>query len=288
MGISSSQLEAFSAVVRMGGFSAAARSLHITQSALSQRILNLESALGSTLLVRDPAGPRLTPAGEELLRYSQVKDAMEQEVLSRMRTDLRAMSGHIRIGGFSSVVRSVLMPAVRELIAKHSALTIELMSREIRDLPRMLTQGEVEMVVTTALPFRDDMESHLLGYEEYVLVQAKGWKSHEEVYLDHDTEDRTTIEFLKLNGRNPKSIRRHYVDEVYAILDGVKLRFGKAVLPRHLIQAEKDLIVSKGFRPLKVPVMLQYFRMPFYSNLHQQLLRSIISVGNQILNQSRP
>jgi len=77
MGLSSSHLEAFAAVAQAGGFSKAAKILHLTQSALSQRIMNLEDDLAITLFIRDPSGLRLTPAGDELLRYWQMHHGLE-------------------------------------------------------------------------------------------------------------------------------------------------------------------------------------------------------------------
>ena len=64
MSLSSLQIDAFLAVCETKSFTAAAAKLHITQSALSQRIKNLEDELGSTLFVRESTGVRTTDLGE--------------------------------------------------------------------------------------------------------------------------------------------------------------------------------------------------------------------------------
>jgi DNA-binding transcriptional LysR family regulator len=74
MGLQTSHLEAFSEVAKLRSFSKAAKVLHVTQSALSQRVMNLESEIGHALFIRDPAGIRLTDEGQELLRYCRSKD----------------------------------------------------------------------------------------------------------------------------------------------------------------------------------------------------------------------
>lgn len=61
-------LRTFVAVVRLGSFSAAARHLGYTQSAVSQQIATLESDLGTVLLNRRPVAP--TEAGERLLEHA--------------------------------------------------------------------------------------------------------------------------------------------------------------------------------------------------------------------------
>lgn len=286
MALSSSQLEAFSEVVRTGNFSQAASNLHITQSALSQRVLNLESELGTTLLIREPSGLKLTAAGEELLRYSHVKESLEREVLGRLASNGRSLSGRLRIAGFSSIMRSIALPAITDLVVGHPALSVELVNRELRDLYPALSRGETDLIITTIAPVKEDLEYQLLGYEENVLVQAKKTKARENVYLDHDVEDRTTLDFLKQNGKDRNQINRHFVDEVYSIIDAVKLGWGRAVLPKHMVEGDAALQILKGLRPLKVPVMLQFFRMPYYSQLHQSIVKAIAAGASEKLSKS--
>ncbi|NUS10965.1 MAG: LysR family transcriptional regulator, partial [Streptomyces sp.] len=62
-------LRTFVAVARHGSFSAAARELGYTQSAVSQHIAALEGDLGAVLLGRRPVAP--TPAGARLLEHAE-------------------------------------------------------------------------------------------------------------------------------------------------------------------------------------------------------------------------
>jgi DNA-binding transcriptional LysR family regulator len=70
MQIERHEIRVFSAVVEEGGFSRAGERLHISQSAVSQAIANLEHKLDTQLLVRK-ATPELTEAGIRLLRFTQ-------------------------------------------------------------------------------------------------------------------------------------------------------------------------------------------------------------------------
>ena len=60
------QLEALYWVVHLGGFAAAARRLHTTQSAISKRIQELEALFNTLLFDREQRRARLTEKGEEL------------------------------------------------------------------------------------------------------------------------------------------------------------------------------------------------------------------------------
>ncbi|MCC4118424.1 LysR family transcriptional regulator ArgP [Aromatoleum toluclasticum] len=77
------QLAAFSMVIREGSFEAAARKLHVTPSAVSQRIKQLEERLGQVLILR--ASPcRATDAGKTLVRYTEELALLEAEMLGAL------------------------------------------------------------------------------------------------------------------------------------------------------------------------------------------------------------
>lgn len=58
------------AVARLGSFSAAATAMRMSQPAVSQRVSNIERAVGATLFVRDSRGARLTASGDRYLGYA--------------------------------------------------------------------------------------------------------------------------------------------------------------------------------------------------------------------------
>ena len=64
------QLLAFKTIVETGGFTKAARQLHLTQSALSHQIKTLETQLQTQVFLRVGKRVTLTQAGEVLLRYA--------------------------------------------------------------------------------------------------------------------------------------------------------------------------------------------------------------------------
>jgi LysR family transcriptional regulator, chromosome initiation inhibitor len=74
------RLAAFVAVLREGSFEAAARALHVTPSAISQRVKQLEHELGQVLVVR--AAPcRSTVAGERVFRHALAVELLERDLM---------------------------------------------------------------------------------------------------------------------------------------------------------------------------------------------------------------
>jgi DNA-binding transcriptional LysR family regulator len=274
MSIPSNQLDAFLAVARERSFTGAAAKLNVTQSALSQRIINLESDLGTALFVRDRKSIRLTDAAGKLFQYCLAKETLESQVLSELFPKSKGLSGVIRIGGFSSVMRSVILPALQPLLEKNPELQLVFLTRELRELPGLLRTGAVDFLVLNRAWGGEDMVRVELGRERNVLVRRKSGVDSD-VFLDHDEQDQTTLQYLKMSRRKSTRLKRLYLDDVYGILDGVRMGLGKAVLPIHLIRQDKKLKVIEPGKVLDSLVILHHYHQPYYSTLHQEVLRTL-------------
>lgn len=79
--LDSHQLAALAAVIELGSFEAAAERLHVTPSAVSQRIKTLEQRVGQVLVVREKPC-RTTTAGIPLLRLAAQTAMLESEALA--------------------------------------------------------------------------------------------------------------------------------------------------------------------------------------------------------------
>jgi LysR family transcriptional regulator (chromosome initiation inhibitor) len=83
MELDGQQLTAFAAVIEQGSFDAAAARLHVTPSAISQRIKALEQRVGQVLVVREKPCSA-TAAGVPLLRLAAQTALLEAEALAEM------------------------------------------------------------------------------------------------------------------------------------------------------------------------------------------------------------
>jgi len=277
--MSSIQLDAFLAIARTKSFSAAAKLLHVTQSALSQRMLNLESDLETSLFVRESHGIRLTDVGQSLLQYAQTKEGLEREFLESLRSkDHLNLSGLIRIASFSTYVRSMLLPKIVRFSLQHPAVRFDIMTREMRELPEMLKSGEVDFMISTDDIQRQDLETFSIGEEKNVLIESKKIAvSHRDIYFDHDEWDETTHRFWQVQKAKPSSYRRMFLDEIYAIIDAVEMGIGRAVVPEHLVRERKTIKIVSDLKPMVIPVHVSHYRQAYYTKLQAaflQLLRS--------------
>lgn len=268
------RLEAFEALAAAGSFTRAARAIGVTQSALSQRIAKLESDLELTLFVRSKSGVELSAEGETLLRYCRAREGMETEMLASLSGAAAKGTAVLRIASFSSVTRSVLLPALSPLVHAAPSLIVHLASRELGELPELLRSGEVDYIVVDRELGLSGLETAVLGEELNVLVESTSAPVRARCFLDHDPDDTTTERYLRLNGRRFEPQWRSFLDDIYGILDAARAGWGQAVVSRHMLKDAPGLRVIRG-RPLRTKVVLHWRRQPYYTRLHHDAVAAL-------------
>ena len=276
MSLSSLQLDAFVATAKSLNFSRAAESLFITQSALSQRIKNLELTIGATLFIRDPSQIKITEIGEKLLRYCQTKDSMEDELLFNLTSgESGELAGIVRIGAFSSILRSVVIPSMSSLLRKNPRVQCDFIHEETPGLPSLLERSECDFVILDYPMESASIEKHLLGYEEYIVIESSEYTYPENIYLDNSPDDTATEQFFRTQEKTPAGYGRRFMGETYGIIAGVESGLGRSVMPIHLLTGRPHLKKVEGFNPYKREITLHYKKQSYYSELYKQIIKQL-------------
>lgn len=129
------ELNAFIAVVEAGGFSAAARRIGESQSAISKAVNALEKRLGVALLHRSTRKVTLTVQGQ--LYYERTRPLVDeiQVADSELTSATLDVSGLIRIAAPSTFGRLHVLPLIPALLAQHPGLRIDMvLSDAVRDM----------------------------------------------------------------------------------------------------------------------------------------------------------
>ncbi|HEY9105413.1 MAG TPA: LysR family transcriptional regulator, partial [Roseateles sp.] len=113
-------------VVEMGSFSAAARELGSTQSAVSKQVASLERQLGADLLVRSTRLLKLTDAGARYVEQARRLVAEVAEAESELREGEHRLQGVLRVACSVCFGRLKLMPLVQGFLAQHPGLKLDL------------------------------------------------------------------------------------------------------------------------------------------------------------------
>ncbi|MEU3340851.1 LysR family transcriptional regulator [Streptomyces sp. NPDC002144] len=166
------QMEVVVAVAEEGGFTAAARRLHVVQSAVSGTVRELEKELGIRLFDRTTHRVTLTAAGEEFVPAARAAlRAAEQarEAAAAARGELR---GRITVGTMQGVWAD-LHRALAALRAEHPRIVVRLRQAAVVDIRQALREGSVDLaVVAFDRQQQRGLVTTVLAREEMVLAAA--------------------------------------------------------------------------------------------------------------------
>ena len=271
MKINNIGLQAFYQCALTKNMTEAAQILGVTQSALSQRISALEDDLEATLFIREAKTLNLTPTGLDLLNYCNSYKSLEEEFLLKVKGS-HELAGPIRIGGYSSVLRSLLLPKLSSFLRQHSKVSAELKSYEIDELYDVLRSAKADMVVVDTPLNKKGVIEVVIGNEDYVVIESSKFTTPSTVYIDHDSADITTDEYFLKQTLAPKSYQRIFLGDVYGVIEGVEQGLGRAVMSKHLIETNKKVKIVAGFKKVQRPIILCYYDRPYYSELFKKIL----------------
>jgi DNA-binding transcriptional LysR family regulator len=272
LSLSAEHLAAFAEIASSGSFTRAARTLHLSQPALSRRISALEQALEVTLLARGRHGATVTEAGRRLLDFVAAQRALEEDLIGDLRPATATYRGVIRIAGLSSLVTPVVVPALAPFLRAHADVQLEVHRDVDRRAVDALAAGRVDLALSQGPSGATAIVDVPLGDEEYVMVESRRYPDRRDVFLDVGPSDETTAMFLapeRGHARRPARLRRSFLHDEAGILMGVELGLGRAVKPRHSIPRGAAVRIDRTFAPQRRPVFLHYRRQAYYGRLHQ-------------------
>ena len=137
------QLRTLSAVVEQGTLDAAAATLHVTPSAVSQRLRALETAAGRVLLVRSkPARP--TAAGEAVLRLARQVELLEADTAAELAGE-GAGPAALGVAVNADSLATWFLPALAPLAGE---VAVRLHREDEANTARLLRAGSVVAAIT--------------------------------------------------------------------------------------------------------------------------------------------
>jgi DNA-binding transcriptional LysR family regulator len=118
-------MEVFARVFELGGFSAAARALRLTPSAISKLVGRLETRLGARLVNRSTRGLQFTPEGR-LFYDRSIRLLADLDEVERSIAEAEVPSGKIRVSANVPVGRQFLLPIVPAFLEAYPKLSLEI------------------------------------------------------------------------------------------------------------------------------------------------------------------
>lgn len=164
------QLEYFVAVAHTGNIGRAARSLDVTQPAVSRQLQELEDGLGLLLFERTSRGMRLTGSGERMLVRAQALLRDARELVAEANVLGEETKGTLKIGAIPTAAPYLLDGLLKLLRERHPGLRFELSELQTETLVQRIDEGVID-VGLVALPLdHDNLMVEAVLREPFVFV----------------------------------------------------------------------------------------------------------------------
>ena len=139
------QLRSFVEVVHRGGFTQAGKTLHISQSAVSKQVAQLEYSLGTPLLERTGSHIRLTAAGRVVLQRAEAMLRLQSELQSELDDMQQLTRGELRLGLPQLGGDTLFAELFAEYRQRYPNVTIQLLEGGTRSIEQAILNGELEV-----------------------------------------------------------------------------------------------------------------------------------------------
>ena len=141
------RLRALHAVSAHGSIIAAAETLNVTTSAVSQQLAKLELETGQRLLERHGRGVRLTDAAATLVTRTHRVLSLLEEAEAELEANDTAVAGQITIAAFATAARGLAPPALSALRRQYPQLGITFHEQEPHESIPRLVRRDVDVII---------------------------------------------------------------------------------------------------------------------------------------------
>ena len=293
-------LECLAAIVEEGGFERAAQRLHVTQSAVSQRLRALEAQVGSVLIVRSRP-LKATSAGQLLLRHAKQLRLLRVD----LERDLQELAPHtqggsreeerISIAVNADSIATWALPALTPLV--RNGLPVEIITDDQNFTQEWLRSGQVIGCVTTLKPALRGCKVVPLGAMHYVAVAEAGYV-HTHLpegltahsfralpFIAFNRKDGIQAEFIgQVFGLKRVNLRQWFVPSSEGQLRAVRAGWGVSVVPQMLaspLLATGELVNLAPGHSLAVPLYWHCWNLE--SEVLDDLSRALTGAARQAL-----
>lgn len=231
-------LRTFEAVARLGSFTAASKTLGLSQSTVSRHLSKLEEGAGSPLLLRETP-IQLTRRGEALL--AAIQPMVDAAVAARAALDdTPELSGEVTITTVGEMVRWVLVGLLPGFYAMYPRLRLRILAdNQITSL----AAGEADVALRFVRPGRGDLVTRKLRSESYGFFASAALDLHPEVPWLGLTGSLSRIPEQRHAERAfADRPARLLVEDVETLGMAVDAGLGVAILPRAFVARVSGLV----------------------------------------------
>lgn len=236
------QIEALAKVVQEGGFERAAQALFLTQSAVSQRVRQLEESSGQILISRTTP-PQPTAAGKALLKHYQQVKLLEDGLSSESTVSSASKLTTLTIGINADSLAHWFIPVISPILQKMDLL-IDLRVDDQEQTHHYLREGDVVGCVSTEAQAMQGCRIEKLGTMTYRLLATPNFIEHwfpdglslkgaeRAPAVIFNRKDRLHWRFFQqYMGETPKSLAAHFIPAAEQFLQVITDGYSYGMVP---------------------------------------------------------
>lgn len=168
------QMRAFVALAKTGNFTLAAQAMHVTQSALSGLIKELEQTLGAKVVDRSTRKALLTDIGKELYPlFSQMIDDLDG-ALANVADHTRLKKGIVRVAAPQLLSCTLMPPAIAAYRARYPDIEVRLGDTGVESVIARVLSGEADFGIGPEREPAPPLDARLLFEMPFALVFPHG------------------------------------------------------------------------------------------------------------------
>jgi DNA-binding transcriptional LysR family regulator len=168
------RLRALGEVARLGSFSAAARSLGLTQPAVSNQVRVLEQQLGRKLLERIGKSAKPTPEGDLLIAAASRAFAEIDTAIDEIARRGAEVSGTLVMAAGATATKHLLPVVMADLRARHPAIDLRVLTGNTTDMLPGLLDGSIDLGLLTAPLRRPNLRVRFFFRDRLVCIVPPG------------------------------------------------------------------------------------------------------------------
>ncbi|MFD3694827.1 LysR family transcriptional regulator ArgP [Streptomyces sp. NPDC058646] len=270
------QVRTLLAVVDEGTFDAAAAALHVTPSAVSQRVKALEQRTGRVLLMRTKP-VRATESGQVVIRFARQLARLERD--ARAELGMAHGMGPVRlpIAVNADSLATWFLPALSR-VPQDPPVCFELHREDESHTTALLREGQVMAAVTSSPDPVAGCTVRRLGLARYLPVASPAFAArHLTGELERDLQEAPTVVFDRKDELHDAFVRelagrpsagagpvRHHMPTSEGFRDAVVAGLGWGLVPEPqaspLLRAGQLLLLAPR-RPMDVPLYWQQWKL---------------------------
>lgn len=285
------QLMVFSAIVRAGSMTAAAKELGVSKSVVSGHLRKLEEELGVRLLERTTRRMSLTQVGERVLEAAKRMAEAAEDAAEAAASERSEIRGELRVAFTMALWPGLIRPVLQRLRNGHPGLRVLCFGQDARV---DLVEERLDIAVRVGVPLDSSNVITRLARDREIVVAAPelaaAWRDCVPAdlaradFVGHRHVQRSTLSMR--NGERSATVQVQtpvvVVDTAQMLLDAAKDGLGLCIGPSHMLHADLEsgalvrVLNGWSMRELEVYALMPSRRNNRRSAVFLETLREVL------------